>query len=204
MDDAIARLLDYWFGPESETEEALNRRFERWFRPDSATDAEVAQRFGVLAERAARGDLDDWAATARGRLALILLLDQLPRQLHRGSAAAFASDEKAFRLAIDGVESGMDLELGPLRRAFFYMPLQHAEDLVAQELSVRKFRALCELPGTPDHVQRKLESFAEYAKLHRDIVARFGRFPHRNRSLGRGDTPEEREFLDAGGPSFGQ
>lgn len=204
MDPRIAPLLAAWFGPPAETQADLERLLERWFKADPATDRELARRFAETAESAARGELDAWRATAEGRLALILLLDQFPRQLHRGTAAAFAQDERALELALTGIERRMDLELGALERAFFYMPLQHAESLPIQELGVGKFAALAADAGTQTALRNVLGTFTESARAHRDIVARFGRFPHRNRYLDREDTPEEAAFERGGGPTFGQ
>jgi len=204
MDESIERLLEYWFGAELDSPAALDRQFARWFVADDAIDAEIASRFGTDAERAARGELAHFRETAKGRLALILLRDQVPRHLHRGTAAAFAQDSVALGLTVEGIENGMDLELPVLQRAFLYMPLQHAEAIDAQELALLKFGEMRDEPGTPEHVRPALDDFARHARMHRDIVARFGRFPHRNRALGREETAAEREFLQSGGPSFGQ
>ncbi|HEX6993307.1 MAG TPA: DUF924 family protein [Gammaproteobacteria bacterium] len=204
MDERIEQLRSFWFEPAPRTKDDLERRFDRWFNADDETDAVIAERFGDLAERAARGELDHWRDDPRGRLALILLFDQVPRNLHRGTADAFAQDAKALALTIDGIESGMDQALPVLERAFFYMPLQHAEERDAQELSVRMFRALRDDPDVPEAYAAALDDMLHYAELHRDIVERFGRFPHRNRALGRPDTDAEREYLQNGGPRFGQ
>lgn len=204
MDERIEQLRSFWFEPAPRTKDDLERRLDRWFKADDETDAEIAERFGDLAQRAARGELDHWRDDPRGRLALILLLDQVPRNLHRGTSEAFAQDEKALALTIEGIESGMDKALPVLERAFFYMPLQHAERRDAQELSVRVFRALRDDPDAPEEYASALDSMLHYAELHRDIVERFGRFPHRNRALGRPDTDAERRYLDDGGPRFGQ
>ena len=204
MDEHIEQLRSFWFEPAPRTKDDLERRFDRWFNANKETDAEIAARFAALAERAAAGELDHWRDDPRGRLALILLLDQIPRNLHRGSAAAFAQDSKALELTIEGIESGMDQSLPVLERAFFYMPLQHAEQRDAQQLSVRMFDALRNSPDAPEEYRATLDEMLHYAKLHRDIVERFGRFPHRNRALGRADTEAEQVFLRDGGPTFGQ
>ena len=204
MDERIEQLRSFWFDPPPRTKNDLERRFDRWFNADDETDAAIAERFGSLARRAARGELEHWSGDAKGRLALILLLDQVPRNLHRGTADAFAQDPKALALTIEGIESGMDKALPVLERAFFYMPLQHAERRDAQELSVQMFRALRDDPSAPDEYRWALDDMLEYAELHRDIIERFGRFPHRNVALGRADTEEERNYLRDGGPRFGQ
>lgn len=204
MDERIESLLRFWFEPQPRSREDLEQRFDRWFKADPAVDAEITARFGATARLAARGELDAWADFAKGRLALILLLDQVPRHLHRGTAAAFAQDAKALALSTEGIEKGYDRELSVLERGFFYMPLQHAESLDAQELSVRMFEKLAADDGAPDFYGPALESMLDYARQHRDIIARFGRFPHRNTALGRADTDAEREYLRGGGPRFGQ
>jgi uncharacterized protein (DUF924 family) len=153
--------------------------------------------------RAASGRLSAWAATSEGRLALILLLDQFPRSLHRGTADAFAHDVQALALAREGIAAGADRELSPFARMFFYMPLQHAESLPLQQESLRMFRALAREPA-PEHVRSALAEALRYAELHADIIARYGRFPHRNPSLGRASTAAEEAFLRGGGPTFGQ
>src|SRR5690606_24259379 len=148
----------FWFGPQPRSREELEQQFRRWFFADSALDAEIAARFGETARLAARGELDAWADSARGRLALILLLDQVPRHLHRGTAEAFAQDAKALALSTEGIEKGYDRELPVLERGFFYMPLEHAESLDAQELSVRMFEKLAADDGAPDFYRAMLES----------------------------------------------
>jgi len=204
MDERIESLLRFWFEPQPRSREELEQQFRRWFFADSALDAEIAARFGETARLAARGELDAWADSARGRLALILLLDQVPRHLHRGTAEAFAQDAKALALSTEGIEKGYDRELPVLERGFFYMPLEHAESLDAQELSVRMFEKLAADDGAPDFYRAMLESMVDYARQHRDIVARFGRFPHRNAALGRADTDAERAYLGGDAPRFGQ
>ncbi|HEU4619648.1 MAG TPA: DUF924 family protein [Gammaproteobacteria bacterium] len=204
MDPRIATLLDAWFGPPPDGPEAADRLVSRWFVPDAKNDREIERRFGDLAACAARGELDVWRGTARGRLALILLLDQIPRQLNRGTAAAFAQDAKALELALTGIERRLDLELEPLERAFFYMPLQHAEAPAIQDLAVRKYEELAAEPSMPPHLAQALAKFADYARAHRNIVERFGRFPHRNAALGRETTADEAAYLAEGAPTFGQ
>lgn len=204
MDEQIESLLHFWFGPGPRTREELEQRTRLWFNADESLDAEIAERFGGLAQLAANGALDHFAETPKGRLALIVLFDQFPRNLHRGTAAAFAQDAKALALTTQGIDMGMDHQLTMLERCVFYMPLQHAEDKKAQALSVRMFERLCADESRPDFYGPMLESMLEYAQLHRDIVLRFGRFPHRNRALGRPDTEAEREYLRGDAPRFGQ
>lgn len=175
----------------------------RWFGGDADCDAAIKARFSGAVEAAGRGDLDDWASDPRGRLALILLLDQFPRSLYRGSARAFAHDAAALSLTIHGIERSHDRALGPLERLFFYMPMQHAESLDVQERSVAIFTALAE-NATQGPIAAALAGCATYARQHRDIIARFGRFPHRNAALGRVSSPQETAYLAGGAPKFGQ
>jgi uncharacterized protein (DUF924 family) len=202
-DAEVEALLAFWFDVDTSDRDDLKRAMGRWFSSTSAEDVELARRFGALAADAARGLLDSLSDSARGRLALILLLDQLPRSLHRGTPAAFAQDGRALELCRTGIALGQAEALAPLERVFFCMPLQHAEAPGIQALAVETFEAIAASPG-PGTLAAALGTFADYAVLHRNIVERFGRFPHRNRILGRESTPAELEFLESGGPSFGQ
>ena len=192
----------FWCRAAARSPQALRRRGDVWFGTDAAFDRECATKFGALLENAARGALDGWAGTPSGRLALVVLLDQMPRNIHRGSPAAFTYDAKAAAHCVAGIDSGQDRSLHPVERIFLYMPLQHAEDLGLQRRSVEQFEALV---AEADLTWR--DYFAEnvrYARLHHDIVERFGRFPHRNHVLGRESTEEERRYLADGAPTFGQ
>ena len=151
-----------------------------------------------LVEQARRGELDHWADTAQGRLALIVVLDQFSRNIYRGSPLSYAQDEKALRLAVEGIELGMDRELGPPERFFFWLPLGHSEDLALQKRSVR--HAEEEAAKVPSHRKAGAEFEVSQAKATRDVIARFGRHPHRNEILGRESTPEELEYLRAETP----
>jgi uncharacterized protein (DUF924 family) len=183
--DERQALLDFWFGAPG-TEGCDEMRLV-WFKSTRAFDAKLGERFGALHERAAAGALDDWAATAEGALALVLLLDQVPRNLHRDNARAFACDAKARAVARLAGARGFDAALAPVRRLFLYLPFEHSEGRADQEESLRLFGAL------PDGPQRAV--LLKSAQRHHDVVARFGRFPHRNEALGRACTPEEQEFL---------
>ncbi|WP_309606894.1 DUF924 family protein [Phenylobacterium sp.] len=159
----------------------------KWFKKVAAFDEAIRLKFEPTHHRAARGEYDAWAATAEGALALLLLLDQFPRNLYRGSGHAFATDPKARALARAAVERGFDRQVEPTLRNFFYLPFEHSEDLADQDFGL----ALCAEAGNADDLK--------WAGVHREIVARFGRFPHRNAALGRVTSPEEQAFLDAGG-----
>jgi uncharacterized protein (DUF924 family) len=202
QDEAIRRVLDFWFSSVELDAPQIDARMERWFSTDAAFDARIAQQFGGLVDEALQGKLDHWAATAEGRLALILLLDQFCRNIHRGSARAFAGDKRALKLCVEGSMSQAYKALSPIQRVFFFMPLQHAESPGVQEKSVRIYNALAD--GVSDTLRETFLAFAEFAELHRDIVTRFGRFPHRNRHLGRANTPDEDSYLAADAPRFGQ
>jgi uncharacterized protein (DUF924 family) len=160
---------------------------QKWFAKSHAFDTAIELRFEAAHHAAARGKYDGWAATAEGALALVILLDQFPRNLFRGSAHSFATDGKALAIARGAIGEGFDSQVEPALTPFFYMPLMHSEALADQDICV----ALCEALGA--------EETLKFAHLHRDIIARFGRFPHRNAMLGRTTTAEEQEFLDEGG-----
>lgn len=203
MEPGPDSVVDFWLGFNPDDGDAFARAYARWFSATPEVDREIEARFGALVERAGAGELDAWARMPRGRLALIILLDQFPRNLHRGSGAAFALDASALALAREGIASGADRELSQIERVFFYMPLQHAESLEVQQESVQVFEALGAEPA-PAPVAKLLRKVGEFARLHADIIARFGRFPHRNRQLGRATTEAEAAYLREGGPTFGQ
>jgi uncharacterized protein (DUF924 family) len=199
--DPSEEILAFWFGAafDPAAPPAADRQ-RLWFGKNDATDRLIRERFGGDVERAARGGLERWAGEPRGRLALIILLDQFTRNIYRDSPQAFACDHKALALCRDGVTHGHDRALPPLQRVFFYLPMEHAEDLAEQERCVAAFETL--LTEAPPGAEKAFEGFLDYARRHRDIIARFGRFPHRNAVLGRPSTAEEQEFLTRPGSSF--
>lgn len=206
MDNA-RQVLDFWFGQRPLTSKRLDERMRFWFggrdRTDIALrDREITERFGAMADRAAAGQLDSWADSARRRLALILLLDQFPRNIHRGTGLAFACDERACALSLEGIHIGADATLDAVERMFFYMPLQHSESVEVQEESVTAFKRLAAEAPTP--LRRQFNIVLGYAELHRDIVKRYGRFPHRNAALQRESTPDELNYLRNSAERFGQ
>lgn len=195
-----ASLLEFWFGPARRDPGRIPERMGMWFSPGAEEDDAVRARFEPVVEAAAGGHLTDWLVHAEGRLALVLTLDQGPRVIYRRQAEAFAHDGRALALALAGLDAGVDLDLGLAERAFFCMPLQHAEDRLVQERSVKAYERLRD--DFPAH--REIgEGFVQHAREHAEIVERFGRFPHRNRVLGRRTTPAERQFLKSG-PRYGQ
>jgi uncharacterized protein (DUF924 family) len=159
----------------------------KWFKKVIAFDEAIRLKFEPTHHRAARGEYDAWAQSADGALALLILLDQFPRNLYRNSGHAFATDPKARSIARAAVERGFDRDVDPIFRNFFYLPFEHSEDIADQDYGL----ALVAEGGVEDDLK--------WASLHRDIIARFNRFPHRNAALGRVTTPEEQEFLDEGG-----
>ena len=177
----IDDILTFWFG-DAEPEKQGDYR-EAWFKKNPDFDAEIERRFGALVEAAAAGAHDSWGDTAAGSLALCILLDQFPRNLRRGSAEAFANDAKARAIAARAIDLGHDMTLSPVKRAFLYLPFEHGETLQDQARSVELFRAL------GNELQYR------YALEHYYVISRFGRFPTRNKALGRADTTEEAAFL---------
>ena len=185
-------VLDFWFGGADEPGYGEFR--DAWFEKSDEFDAEVRDRFGDVYERAAGGELDNWREKAESCLALVIVLDQFPRNMFRGDARTHAADAEALETAAYAVERGLDRELPPFQKMFLYMPYMHSEDVADQRRSVELFELLAGEPGGPD--------VTEYAVGHREIVERFGRFPHRNAVLGRASTPEEAEFLTQPGSSY--
>jgi uncharacterized protein (DUF924 family) len=193
-------VLSFWFGPPQAGGRVDAEQRARWFRKDPVFDRQVAERWAALHARAAAGQCDDWLATPRGALALVVLLDQLSRNMYRGEAAAFAQDARALAAATRAIDLGFDRRLAPDERTFMYMPLMHSEDLAVQERCVMLFAAWAEDLSGAD--VKAVSEGLDYARQHRDIIQRFGRFPHRNAILGRPSTPEEEAFLAGPGSSF--
>ena len=170
----IDEVLGFWFSPEAQA---------RWFDSTPQFDRTIAERFGALHDRALAGELDHWTGDAAGALALLILLDQFPRNMFRGTPRAFESDAKALAVSKAAIEKGFDQERPLRERTFFYLPLEHSENLADQVECVRLTR------------EASYEDYLDYAIAHHDIIARFGRFPHRNAILGRASSEEEAEFL---------
>lgn len=194
-------ILDFWFGELDE--EGLPDSFHRsrWFRVSKAFDREIRRRFMSMVLVASEGGLDHWRQEPGGSLAEILLLDQFTRQIHRGGALAYNNDRLALTVSKRGMDKGQDLALPAVMRGFFYMPLQHSEKLADQELSVERYEQLVASFDGP--LKEYLKGFLRSAREHREIIARFGRFPHRNRALGRPLRPGEEEFLESA-KTYGQ
>ena len=204
-DDDQARIdaiLSFWFMEEELSAPQIDRRMDTWFGEDEVFDHEIKKGFSDDVGRASEGALDHWARQSNGRLALILLLDQFRRNIYRGTAAAFAMDKAALKHCVEGAMAKEDQGLSPIQRAFFYMPLQHAESRKVQAKSVALYNRLAEVVS-PSY-RETFQTIAQFAELHYDIVEKFGRFPHRNILLNRENTPEEDEYLSGDAPDFGQ
>ena len=192
MPSRAGEILDFWFGREGDPEYGQFR--DEWFRKDPDFDARVTEQFADLYEEAAAGSLDGWHDDAASCLALVIVLDQFPRNMFRGDGRTHAEDDRALEASRYAVEHALDRELPAFQRMFLYMPFMHSESVEDQRRSVELFERLAGEEGAPDVVS--------YAVAHRDIVEQFGRFPHRNEILGRETTPEEAVFLTKEGSSF--
>ena len=184
-------ILDFWFEPSHAA---------HWFAADACFDEQIRRRFGAEVQAAAQGQRDEWAGAPESWLALLILLDQFPRNLYRGSARAWKADVKAQRVALSGLADGFDQSLPPLQRVFAYLPLEHAEDMRLQRRSVVLFETLQAQVGADE--RERFGDFLDYARRHREVIARFGRFPHRNAVLGRTSTPDEVSYLAQPGAGF--
>jgi uncharacterized protein (DUF924 family) len=194
-------ILDFWFGPDPGDPIAVQKKQPLWFTADSIVDADIRERFRKEWLAAARGELD-WHGEPRGALALVILLDQFSRNLARGKAAAFAHDVQALTITERAIDAGFDQRLHPPERSFLYLPFEHSEDLSHQQRAVDLLTALVADAG-PEWTWLT-EDALRWARVHREIIERFGRFPHRNVVLGRPSTVAEQHFMAEGGPHFGQ
>ena len=198
----IDAILTFWFKEQALSAPQIDGRMDVWFGEDPLFDEEIASHFAADVENASVGNLDHWGESPRGRLALILLLDQFRRNIHRNTPAAFEMDRAALKLCVEGAMEKKDKGLSPIERVFFYMPLQHAESRKVQQKSREIYGKLAE--AVSPTYRETFETVAHFAELHADIIDQFGRFPHRNRVLGRQNTPDETEYLAGDVPTFGQ
>ena len=198
----IDTILEFWFRAQELSAPQIDRRMDIWFGEDEVFDLECKKNFADDIENASEGKLDHWAHKPLGRLALILVLDQFRRNIYRNTAEAFSKDIVALKLCVEGAMAKKDQGLTPIQRAFFYMPLQHAESAKVQAKSVELFTKLAE--AVSPTYRQTFETMTQFAELHRDIIEQFGRFPHRNQLLNRENTAEEDEYLSIDGPDFGQ
>lgn len=190
MPPAARDVLDFWF-------DAARRAY--WFEKSDAFDAQIRGRFGTLHQRAVDGELDSWTLEPESWLALLIVLDQFSRNLYRDDAYAYVADAKVRSIVLPGLVRGDDQRLSALQRVFVYLPLEHAEDLTLQHRAVELFEQLCESVSADE--QPMYLNFLDYARRHRDVIARFGRFPHRNQVMGRVSTDAELAYLSQ--PSAG-
>ena len=193
-------ILDYWFGTPGTALEIAERQTKLWFGKLPEKDREVSERFTPTFNAAIAGSLDDWATSPRGRLALVIVLDQFPHHIHRDTPDAFAQDAKALSLSLAALAGGEDQSLALIERVFLYLPLEHAESIAMQDLSVEQYQQLVD--EAPESERALFANFLDYAHKHREVVLRFGRFPHRNAILGRSSSAEEIEFLKQPGSRF--
>ena len=200
------KIREFWFGKLPMGPDDLNRRMQLWYGGGLSDeerqdwDESIRDQFEPLVRQAILGELAAWGDGPRRRMSLILLLDQFPRNLYRGQARQFAGDEQALALALSGMNSGADAALDVVERMFFYMPLQHSEARDVQDESVAAYRRL--LMEAPLPLKSTFQLSLDYAERHRAVIGRFGRFPHRNRMLGRPSSPEEVTYMASGGEDF--
>ncbi|WP_019139795.1 DUF924 family protein [Noviherbaspirillum massiliense] len=198
--ESIASIHRFWFGDHPDDAVVARQQSRLWWKKQPETDSMIRQRFAPWTAKAAARELDDWLATPAGRLALILLTDQFPRNMYRGTPQAFAFDELARTWAKEGLALGVQHSLRPIERVFLYLPLEHSESLEDQDRSLALFE---ELAANAAPAQKPaFDGFLDFARRHRQVIERFGRFPHRNAILGRASTPEELAFLRKKGSSF--
>ena len=200
--DIIADIVTFWLGDSRDSPDRASARRDWWYRGGPVVDEEIRARFGGLVPRALAGELADWPETPDGALALVLLLDQFTRHLGRGTVEAYAGDPCAFEIVNHAIDRGLDHALHPVARIWLYHPFHHSEDVAEQGRGLGLLRALRRDadPAWHGYLERSIKGWTR----HHDIVARFGRFPHRNAVLGRESTEEERAYMAAGGKSFGQ
>lgn len=193
-------VLDFWFGPPGSAADVAARQGKLWFGKSAASDRAVSEQFSDTLVAATAGQLDHWADTPKGRLALVIVFDQFPHHIHRDQPHAFATDPQALSLTLAALAANEEAHLSPIERVFLYLPIEHAESDEMQALSVALYEKLASEAAEDERAL--FNDFLKYAYSHRDVVTRFGRYPHRNAILGRPSTPEEIEFLKQPGSRF--
>lgn len=198
----IAEITGFWLGAALQSPEAANVRRDWWYRGGEPVDVEIRTRFGHLVAAACEGGLAEWEDSAHGAFALILLLDQFTRNIHRGTPRAYAGDARAFTVVHAAIAAELDTQLHPVERIWLYHPFHHAETVTEQDRGLALLEDVLSTAPTEwrPYVERSIQGWTR----HRNIVARFNRFPHRNQTLGRASTPEELAFLATDGENFGQ
>ncbi len=200
--EPISGILRFWFGDLVEGELPDKEKQMTWWMKSEEFDNLVRQRFEKYVLLAEKGELSQWLETPLGTLSFIIVVDQFPRNIYRDTSDAFSRDALALRTCLEGIERGFDRDLHPMHRVFFYLPLMHSEDPEIQSLSVEKYSTLENEYVSHPKIRETLAYSTDFAGRHSDIIKRFGRYPHRNVSLGRESTPEEIEFLKTPGSSF--
>ncbi len=193
-------VLDFWFGDQPDDAAVANQQQSTWWSKNPDIDKMIALKFSQSLEEAGAGDLSDWEDSAQGLLALIILVDQFSRNIYRGDPRCFSRDHLARRWCRMLIDSDMDQDLRPIERVFAYLPLEHSEDMGDQDKCLALFTVLFE--QLPDNHRKTFKSYVDFAHAHRNIIVRFGRYPHRNSILGRQSTAQEREFLEQPGSFF--
>ena len=202
MSEAVdfKQVLDFWFGNADSDLEILEQKSSLWWKKDADLDAEMAERFSATLDGLVAGELSGWGKKPVSLLAMIVLADQFSRNIYRDTEKAFAQDELALALTLQGLETRIDLQLGKIHRIFFYMPLEHSENLSVQDRSIEMYRELYE--SAPEDLKVTIKGDLDYAILHREVIEKFGRYPHRNVILNRNSTDEEIEYLKQPGSGF--
>jgi uncharacterized protein (DUF924 family) len=200
LTETAESIREFWFGSDADDAAVAAQKSKLWWAKSDAADIEIRTRFQTSTLAAANSALDAWSATPSGILALILLTDQFPRNMYRGRPESFSFDPIALHWSLHALESGFAALLRPIERVFLYLPLEHAESLTLQDRAVHLYENL--LDDAPTEQQSTFSGFINFAMRHRDVIARFGRFPHRNAILGRSSTEEEIAFLKTAGSSF--
>ena len=193
-------ILQFWFGSDPDASMSDSTFSDLWWSKNDETDERIKEEFGSVVQDAAAGALEAWKQTPEGRLALIILLDQFPRNIYRNSPRAFAYDPIALELALEGLDLGHHLRLRPIQRVFWFLPLEHSESLDHQNTCVDLFAELADT--VPGDMRDAMNGYLDYAKQHRDVIKQFGRFHHRNAILDRDSTPEEVDYLSQPGAGF--
>ncbi|WP_028620928.1 DUF924 family protein [Pseudomonas sp. Ant30-3] len=193
-------LLDWWFGSSESVQETVADKGKLWFGKRDSQDLDAQMRFGDWVEQALAGELTEWAQRPEGWLALVLLLDQLPRMIFRNSPKSFSGDLRAQALVAQGIAADFDRQLRPIQRVFIYLVFEHCENLAVQNEAVSRYIDL--LTELPEADRKLFTDYLDFAEKHQKVIARFGRFPHRNAVLGRDSTAEELVFLSEPGSRF--
>jgi uncharacterized protein (DUF924 family) len=199
MED-VESILHYWFGGAANDAEIVREKSALWWKQDPGVDAEIRRRFEMMLDAEIKNEFASWSSSPRGQLARVLLCDQFPRNMYRDSPRAFDYDERARKLAREALDAGRDKKLRPVERVFLYLPFEHSETVDDQTLSLRLYTELVEY--VPETDRPTYQKFLEFARKHKEIIDRFGRFPHRNAILGRQSTAAEAEFLKGPDSSF--